>query len=412
MYMEYRKRRVIFPIFLLLVMLCWMVIPISHVKAAEPIGHFSQIVGIVDVLRGGAMPAIPVKVGDPIFEKDVIRTKSNSRAEVIFIDGNTIKISQRSRIDINEYLVGENKSSEILKLQRGRVEAIVPEKNAKRISVSPSAHKFEIHTPCAVTGVRSTQYAVVQSDNCATIFVSEGTVYVYNPKFPDKVVEVHAGQITRACEDSPPFQPKDATEEEKKRFEKLGMIDEPTFNFMDIIITTSPPGPGIGVQPPVTDLYPELLQPRRSAPASTGGIGCFTPDIKVLMGDQTFKNIVDLKIGDLVQSFDIESGKKIVRKVTRVYTANQDHYYLINHNLKVTGSHPIITPEGKWKEVRKLKLGDKIQSDQVGKAIEITSIEKKDLNHRVYNFKVEEGHNYFVSPDGIEVYLVHNPMEF
>jgi hypothetical protein len=382
-------------------------------KAADPIGHFSQMEGIVDVLRGGAMPAIPVKAGDPVFEKDVIRTKSNSRAEVIFIDGNTIKISQRSRIDINEYLVGENKSSEIIQLQRGRVEAIVPEKNAKRISVSPSAHKFEIHTPCAVTGVRSTQYAVVQSDNCATIFVSEGTVYVYNPKFPDKVVEVHAGQITRACEDSPPFQPKDATEEEKKRFEKLGMIDEPTLNFMDIIITTSPPGPGIGVQPPVTDLYPGILQPQPNAPIQppTERDGCFTPDTKVLMGDQTFKNIVDLKIGDLVQSFDAESGKKIIQKVTRLYTANQNHYYLINRHLKVTGSHPFITPEGKRKEVYQLKVGDKIQSDGVGKSIEIISVEKKDMDHQVYNFQVAEGHNYFVSPDGIELYLVHNGKE-
>lgn len=269
---EYRNRSVFFLIFILSIILCWMVIPLSPVKAAEPVGRFSQVVGVVDVLRGGAMPAIPVKVGDPVFEKDVIRTKSNARAEIIFIDGNTIKISQRSRIDINEYLVGENKSSGILQLQRGRVEAIVPANNAKRISVSPSAHKFEIHTPCAVTGVRSTRYGVAQSDNCATILVTEGTVYVYNPKFPDKVVEVHAGQITRACEDSPPFEPREATEEEKKRHERLGMIDEPTYNFMDIIITTIPPGPGIGVQPPFTDLYPGILAPRgRSIPTGPGG---------------------------------------------------------------------------------------------------------------------------------------------
>jgi hypothetical protein len=110
MFKEYRNRRVAFPIGLLFMTLCWMMIPISLVKAAEPIGKFSQMEGIVDVLRGDAMPAIPVKVGDPVFERDVIRTKSNSRAEIIFIDSNTIKISQRSRIDINEYLAGEDKS--------------------------------------------------------------------------------------------------------------------------------------------------------------------------------------------------------------------------------------------------------------------------------------------------------------
>jgi hypothetical protein len=129
-------------------------------------------------------------------------------------------------------------------LQRGRVEAIVPERNAKRISISPSAHKFEIHTPCAVTGVRSTRYSLVQRDNCATIYGGEGIVYVLNPKFPDIIVEVHAGQMTRACEDSPPFQP----------------IDTP--DVPDLIILGTPPGPGTNVQPPITDTYPGILQPK------------------------------------------------------------------------------------------------------------------------------------------------------
>jgi hypothetical protein len=116
---------------------------------------------------------------------------------------------------------------------------------------------------------------------------------------------------------------------------------------------------------------------------------CFTPDTKVLMGDQTFKEIVDLKLGDMVQTFDVETGKMVSQKSTRLFTADQDYYYLINAKLKV-------------------KVGDKIQSDGVGKAIEITSIEKQDIDYQVYNFRVAEGHNYFISPDRIELYLVHN----
>jgi hypothetical protein len=247
MFKPYRNREIALPIGLLFVALCLVMVPISMLKAAEPVGKFSQIEGIVDVLRGGILPAISVKVGDPVFEKDIIRTKSNSRAEVIFIDGNTIKISQRSRIDISEYLVEENKSSEILRLQRGRVEAIVPDKNAKRISVSPSAHKFEIHTPCAVTGVRGTRWSTYQRENCATIAVWEGRVYVYHPDFPDKIVEVPAGMMTRAC-DSPPFEP----------------IHTPSAP--DLIILTTPPDPGTIGQPPITDTYPGILQPKMPKP--------------------------------------------------------------------------------------------------------------------------------------------------
>ncbi len=259
----YNKKSVVFMICLLWVTLCFMtVLFLPPALAAEPVGKFSRAEGTVDVLRGGVLPALPVKAGDPVFVKDVIRTKSGSKAEVLFIDGNTIKISQRSRVDVNEYFVQENKSLEILQVPRGKVEAIVPEKNARRISTSPAAHKFEIHTPCAVTGVRSTRYAVVQGDNCAAVLATEGTVYIFNPKFPDKVVEVHAGQITKVCEDGPPLPPRNATEEEKKEFEMFGTVGESTLSIMGVIITT-PPGPGIDVQPPVTDIYPGLIEPPR-----------------------------------------------------------------------------------------------------------------------------------------------------
>ncbi len=184
------------------------------------------------------------------------------------------------------------------------------------------------------------------------------------------------------------------------------MIEEPIFNLMDLIITTSPPAPGIPMNPPITELYPNILTPR-GTPIPTNG-GCFTPDTKVLMGDKTFKEIVDLKLGDVVQTFDVETGKMVPQKVTTLYYGEGDHYYLINGKLKVTGSHPFLTTEGKWKEAFKLRVGDRIQSDGAGKAVEITSIEKKELAHQVYNFRVAEGHNYFVSPDGIELYLSHN----
>jgi hypothetical protein len=242
----YEKRGFLFLSFFLT--LCCLMTYLPPCGAAESVGKLTKVEGTVDILREGNLPAISVKVGDPVWVKDVIRTKSNSMAEILFIDGNTIKISQRSRIDISEYMAEENRSSEILRLQRGRVEAIVPNKNAKRISVSPQAHKFEIHTPCAVTGVRGTRYWTYQWENCATIAVQEGTVYVYNPNFPEKIVEVPAGKMTKACEDSPPFQPIE------------------TSSAPDLIILGTPPDPGTIGQPPVTDTYPGILLPRRPKP--------------------------------------------------------------------------------------------------------------------------------------------------
>jgi len=248
-----RKKKVVFLFLSFFLTLFCLKTYLPPCGAAESVGKFTKVEGTVDILRGGNLPAISVKVGDTLGVKDVIRTKSNSMAEILFIDGNTIKISQRSRIDISEYLAEANRSSAILRLQRGRVEAIVPDKNAKRISVSPKAHKFEIHTPCAVTGVRGTRYWTYQWENCTTIAVQEGTVYVYHPKFPDRVVEVPAGKMTKVCEDSPPFQP----------------IDTPSGP--DLIILGTPPDPGKIGQPPITDTYPGILQPR--GPRLGGTIG-------------------------------------------------------------------------------------------------------------------------------------------
>jgi FecR protein len=236
--------------------------PMTYGRAAEPIGKFTYLGGRVDILRGGALPALFVKVGDPVFVKDVIRTKSNSRAEVLFTDGNVLKLSQKSRVDISEYITDESKKREIIQLKRGNVEAVVDKDTVDRIKVSPKANQFEIHTPFAVAGVRGTVYSVYQMRNATIIFVLKGVVYVYNPKFPDKIVVVKAGQMTRVYEDRPPLRPRGTTEEEKKRFERIGWIEDPTLNVGDLAIRTTPSGPGIPTTPPVTETYPALVTPK------------------------------------------------------------------------------------------------------------------------------------------------------
>ncbi|MBW2194268.1 MAG: tetratricopeptide repeat protein [Deltaproteobacteria bacterium] len=137
-----------------------------------------------------------------------------------------------------------------------------------------------------------------------------------------------------------------------------------------------------------------------------GGGDCFTYDTLVLMHDNTFKRIVDLRSGDMVQAYDVASNKKVVKQVTQTYRADQDHYYLINGVLRITGSHQVFIEPDRWVAVSDLKKGCKVRS--LGDSVEITSIEKVQYDHRVYNFKVEESHNYFVSAHAKDLYLVHN----
>ena len=192
-------------------------------QAAEPVGRITAVEGKVELLKAGALPASPAKAGDPVFARDIVRTKSDSRAEVTFNDGNRIKIAQRSRVDISEYTADRG----IIGLPRGKVEAIVDKKGPTKISTSQEGHRFEIHTATAVAGVRGTDFFVFTGMNVTGILVKEGSVYAYNPNFPKNVVTVPAGSITMVPEKSPPRTPRPATPGEMQAHEKDMPADKP-----------------------------------------------------------------------------------------------------------------------------------------------------------------------------------------
>ncbi|GER93393.1 hypothetical protein A45J_1132 [hot springs metagenome] len=194
-------------------------ISLFAVNAEASIGKITRMEGQVEILRDGKLPAIAAKVGDVINVKDIIRTKSNSKAEVVFNDGNVLKIAQRSRIDITEYSL-DGQSKAVMDMPRGKVEAKVDKRVTQRIAESPTANKFEIRTPVAVAGVRGTEYFTFHERGVTGVLVKEGRVETYNPKFPEQKVVVAAGHMTTVAENRPPAPPKPATEEEKQKHEK------------------------------------------------------------------------------------------------------------------------------------------------------------------------------------------------
>jgi tetratricopeptide (TPR) repeat protein len=137
-----------------------------------------------------------------------------------------------------------------------------------------------------------------------------------------------------------------------------------------------------------------------------GGGGCFSYDTKILMADNSFKRIIDLREGEYVKACDIDTGEVVTRKVINKYRADQNHYYLINGDIKITENHPVYTANAKWVRVADLKIGDRITT--IDGSVTISSIDRIEYDHRVYNFEVDNSHNYYVSAYGKEVYLVHN----
>jgi len=168
---------------------------VTTTLAAETVAELVSVEGRVDILRDGKLPSEKAAVGAVLNVGDFIRTKSNSRAEVLFSDGNRIMIEPRSRVDISNYAI--NQDQRTLNLSRGKIEAVVLPKGDVDTRERPK--RFEIHTPNAVAGIRGTTLVVSFQDSTTAILVKElhGTRSVYSiSKFhPDKIIDIPAGGI-------------------------------------------------------------------------------------------------------------------------------------------------------------------------------------------------------------------------
>ena len=131
-----------------------------------------------------------------------------------------------------------------------------------------------------------------------------------------------------------------------------------------------------------------------------GGNGCFIKGTLIHL-PSGMKSIEDIKVGDVVTSFDVGTSSVVNSKVTETFVHSDRYYMILNGNIKTTSVHPFYS-DGNWIEAGDLSIGDKIlHVDGLEHTIE--TIELSDESVTVYNFEVDGTHNYFA-----EGYLVHN----
>ena len=139
---------------------------------------------------------------------------------------------------------------------------------------------------------------------------------------------------------------------------------------------------------------------------------CFLAGTKVLIADGSYKNIEEMKIGDIVLSYDEISANKVPCKVSYVFTHAPNemagYYLLINNGLKVTPNHRFYSG-GKWVCAGNLKVGDFLFSQKLDSNYQIHSIKKIYQREQSFDLEVENCHTYFVSiPYENVCVLVHN----
>lgn len=185
---------------------------------AAAIATLRNVTGNVDILAQGQLPAKSAKNGDQIASGDLIRTKTGGTAEVVYQDGTTLRVAQRSRIDIGEHFSGKNPNSSEIKLTRGKVRAVV---NLDNIKVS-GAKKFEIKTSNAIAGVRGTDFIVAHEKALTNVLVNDGQVYVYNIFKDGQMVNLTPGMITTVYGRNKPTPPRPALESDKQKMSSNG----------------------------------------------------------------------------------------------------------------------------------------------------------------------------------------------
>jgi hypothetical protein len=114
------------------------------------------VIGKATTTHVGQPVAVPVKLRESVYFKDVIETQADSRAKALFEDDSILTVGENSRVEVNEYIYdpANNQRSTILRLFQGRARALVGKLFAGLGS------RFEVHTPTAVAAARGTYFVV------------------------------------------------------------------------------------------------------------------------------------------------------------------------------------------------------------------------------------------------------------
>lgn len=135
---------------------------------------------------------------------------------------------------------------------------------------------------------------------------------------------------------------------------------------------------------------------------------CFTGNTLVRT-DKGLIPIMDIKVGDLVYSFDTEKEEMEYKSITKLFPnfSHQLVYITIGREtIETTPSHPFYLDSIGWVRAGDLSIGDKLKLSSQETAA-IGGIEKIDFITpiAVYNFTVDGYNTYFVSELKV---LVHN----
>lgn len=159
----------------------------------------------------------------------------------------------------------------------------------------------------------------------------------------------------------------------------------------------------------------DIASGSRAAKQADKCFKCFLAGTKVLMADNSVKNIEDVSAGDRVVATDPGSGETEPRTVTNLIVTEHDkHFNDLTiatqqgmERLTATFEHPFWSPsEQAWVEAANLRKGMSLRTVD-GDRVVVQGNRSFNKNARTYNLTVQDLHTYYVLAGATPV-LVHN----
>lgn len=136
----------------------------------------------------------------------------------------------------------------------------------------------------------------------------------------------------------------------------------------------------------------------------SGGVACLTGDTIVWIGDNEYKKIKNLQVGDKVQSLNEKTNKIELKQITKIISHDRNFIYDIStqkNKISATGSHRFYTQEG-IKNAKDIRTKD-LLIDRDGNELKVGNYIKRYYEDpiTVYEIIVEDNNNYYIGKDKI-----------
>jgi hypothetical protein len=247
---------------------------LSSGAMAAVVGRFVKVEGQVDVLKQGKLPAVPAKPQDPVEPGDVIRTKSQARAQVRFVDDTLMTLAPESRLAVSDYVFEPSSRARraVLKFFKGLMHLVI----TRQLQLEEP--DFIVQTLTAVIGERGTESYTLQKPNSTLVYLIDGLLGVSssNLKIPAMLM-LGPMQYTEVVRDQAPGPAQRLTPADVRMLRKLmetGVPDSARFQPPGGLTAFPATEPGVGPEEYPMGAPPTLpgpLTPSPSPGAPRGG---------------------------------------------------------------------------------------------------------------------------------------------